>query len=300
MNYSLLVVMACAFSVVIAAVAALVILLLNPSLGKSMNARTVRITSQLTHTKWLRWLLPIGIALILMFWTIAGALFFLAVVWLLRTNPGSDTSFTVSNNDKKTAQRVYTWLFFSSIITVPVFLTAASNLSYNSATTNEKVFAALIPLVLHAPLLFGLTSKNTFVYRHTQQGLLLIALRAGIANLALNIGHYPSDGIGIFIFGNGALWLFGSIVGWNQINNNKCWFMNRKGEKIILPEAAIQTDQSKVTSADQSLNEMIKSLDAPDMTTARQKAMYAFRSGTPETRQRAVAVLSQLGEVEKF
>jgi hypothetical protein len=300
MNYSLLVVMACAFSVVIAAVAALVILLLNPSLGKSMNTQTTRITSQLSQMNWLRWLLPIGIAIILMFWTVAGALFFLAVVWLLRMNPGSDASFKVSNNEKKTAQRVYTWLFFSSIFTVPIFIIAVSNLSYNSATTNEKVFAALIPLVLHAPLIFGLTSKNTFVYRHTQQGLLLIALRAGMASLALNIGNYPSDGIGIFIFGNGALWLIGSLIGWNQISNSKCWFMDRKGEKILLPEAAIQTDHPKVSATDQSLNDMIKSLDAPGMTTARQKAMHAFRSGTLEARQRAVAVLSELGEVEKF
>ena len=252
-----------------------------------------------TKPKRMSWLLYFVIAFFIGIWTALGALFFLAVVWILRRNPDSAMSFTLGKNDKKTAQRVYTWLFFSSIITVPIFIGAAANASYN-ATINERVLAALLPLIMHAPLLLGLTSKSAFVYRHTQQGILLIALRAGMASLAaINVEDNLGYALLLFVFGNGALWLIGSIVGWSQTSNGKCWFMERKGEKLLLPEATqpAKPDDSKI---DKELDHMLKSLDAKSMDTVRQKAMHAFRIGTPELKKRAIAVLSQLGEVEKF
>jgi len=249
--------------------------------------------------KRMSWLLYFGIAFLIAIWTALSALFFLAVVWVLRRNPGSDVSFTLGMNEKKTAQRVYTWLFFSSFITVPIFIGAVVNASYN-ATFNERVLMALIPLIIHAPLLLGLTSKSAFVYRHTQQGILLIALRAGMASLAaINVENYLGYALLLFFFGNGALWLIGSIVGWSQVSNGKCWFMERKGEKLLLPES-IKPKKPNTSIDDKELDDMLKSLDATGMTTARQKAMHAFRTGTPELKKRAIAVLSQLGEVEKF
>jgi len=245
------------------------------------------------------WLLYFGIAFIIAIWTALGALFFLAVVWVLRLNPGSDVSFVLGKNDKKTAQRVYTWLFFSSFITVPIFIGAAANASYNS-TINERVLAALMPLIIHAPLLLGLTSKSAFVYRHTQQGILLIALRAGMASLAaINVEDHIENTLLLFVFGNGALWLIGSIVGWSQVSSGKCWFMERKGETLLSPEAT-QLEKASGSLNDKELENMLKSLDAQGMNTARQKAMHAFQTGTPEIKKRAIAVLSQLGEVEKF
>jgi len=249
--------------------------------------------------KRMSWLLYFGIAFLIAIWTALGALFFLAVVWVLRRNPSSDVSFALGKNDKKTAQRVYTWLFFSSIITVPIFIGATANASYNS-TINERVLAALIPLIMHAPLLLGLTSKSGFVYRHTQQGILFIAVRAGMASLAaINVEDNIEYALLLFVFGNGALWLIGSIAGWSQTSNGKCWFMERKGEKILLPES-IKPEKNNTPLNDQELEGMLKSLDAPGMNTVRQKAMHAFRTGTPELKKRAIAILSQLGEVEKF
>ena len=140
---------------------------MNPDNDQAPNEAAVKSTKP----KRMGWILYIGIAFFIAIWTALGALFFLAVVWVLRRNPSSAMSFTLGKNDKKTAQRVYTWLFFSSFITVPIFIGAVVNASYN-ATINERVLAALIPLIMHAPLLLGLTSKSAFVYRHTQQGLL--------------------------------------------------------------------------------------------------------------------------------
>ena len=249
--------------------------------------------------KHMAWLLYFGIAFIIAIWTALGGLFFLAVVWVLRMNPGSETSYTLTINEKKTARRVYTWLFFSPIITVPIFIGMASNI-YSKSTINERVLTALVPLIMHLFLLLGLTSNSAFVYRHTQQGLLLIALRAGLASLAaVNVNDHLDYALLLFFFGNGSLWLIGSIVGLSQSSNGKCWFMERKGEKIILPEATQPTKQDNL-KIDKELDDMLKSLDATGMTTARQKAMHAYRTGTPEIKKRAIAVLSQIGEVEMF
>jgi len=245
------------------------------------------------------WLLYFGIAFIIAIWTALGALFFLAVVWVLRLNPGSDVSFVLGKNDKKTAQRVYTWLFFSSFITVPIFIGAAANASYNS-TINERVLAALMPLIIHAPLLLGLTSKSAFVYRHTQQGILLIALRAGMASLAaINVEDHIENTLLLFVFGNGALWLIGSIVGWSQVSSGKCWFMERKGEAIISSEST-KPEKSKTPVIDKELDDMLKHLDAKGKLAAKQKALHAFQTGTPASKKRAVEILSKLGEVETF
>lgn len=251
-----------------------------------------------SHKGWQIWILFFGIALILTIWTVWGALFFLAVVWILRMDPSADTSFTLSKNEKNTARRVYTWLFLSPIITVPIFIGMAFNL-YNSST-NEHVLAALIPLIVHTPLLLGLTSKNRFVYRHTQQGILFIALRAAMASLAMIYLDYDEfSSLAIFLLGNGFLWLTGSIVGWHQISNGKCWFMQRKGETIILP-ASTQPEKSKTPAMDMELDNILKHLDAKGKLSAKQKALHTFQTGTPISKKRAVEILSKLGEVETF
>jgi len=288
----------CVAVIVVLAMVGLVIFFFTSSNKPKPQTETVKPENQ-RNSGWRSWILYFVMALVLTIWTSWGALFLLAVVWVLRLNPSSDASFTLSNNEKKTARRIYTWLFLSSIITVPIFVGTVFNLSYQS-TTNERVLAALTPLFVHVFLLLGLTSKSAFVYRHTQQGLLFIALRAGIASLAaVNVESHTDYALLLFFLGNGALWLIGSAVGWNQITNGKCWFMERKGEKILTPEST-KPQKTSTPIEDKELNDILKSLDAPGMTTARQKAMHAFRTGTPEIKKRAVAVLSQLGEVEKF
>lgn len=256
-------------------------------------------TTPSAKPKRMGWLLYFGIAFLIAIWSVLGALFFLAVVWVLRLKPGTTATFTLSKDDQKTARRVYTWLFLSPFITVPIFLGMTINLSY-SASNNEYVLAALVPLFAHIFLLLGLTSRSAFVFRHTQQGLLLLALRAGLASLtAMNVENHPGYAMLLFFFGNGGIWLIGSIAGWNQTASGTCWFMERKGEQILMPSAS-KPEKTATPVNEQELDELLKSFDAPGMTTARQKAMHAFRQGTPELKKRAVAALSQLGEVEKF
>jgi hypothetical protein len=268
---------------------------INPNNHQDPNEAPVKSAKP----KRMSWLLYFGIAFLIAIWTALGALFFLAVVWVLRRNPGSDVSFSLGKNDKKTAQRVYTWLFFSSFITVPIFIGAVVNVSYN-ATINERVLAALLSLIMHAPLLLGLTSKSAFVYRHTQQGILLIALRAGTASLAaINVEDYLGFALLLFFLGNGALWLIGSIVGWSQTSSGKCWFMERKGEKILLP-GSVAPENINHPSMDKELTSMLESLNADSIKAAKEKALHAFQTGTPTIKKRAVTVLAKLGEVEKF
>ena len=249
--------------------------------------------------KRMSWLLYFGIAFLIAIWTALGGLFFLAVVWVLRMNPSSDASFTISDNEKKTARRIYTWLFFSPILTVPLLISILLGMSYTSTPSlNQSILTILISALLHTSLLFGLTSKSTFVYRHTQQGILMISLRTGIAGLA--VSNLDSDiglGLGLFFLGNGALWLISSIVGWNQVSNGKCWFMDRKGEKIISLE---DTEQVSSIQVQEQLNRSRGQLNSNEKLLARNNALSAFRHGDIKNRQEAVEILNTLGEVEKF
>jgi len=84
--------------------------------------------------------------------------------------------------------------------------------------------------------------------------------------------------------------------GRNQVIRGRCWLMEQRGEKIISVESA-KVDSPQM---DKELEDMLKSLDAKDTLTAKTKALNAFRTGTPETKRRAVEILSKLGEVEEF
>jgi hypothetical protein len=238
------------------------------------------------------WILYFSIALIIALWTPWGALFFLAVVWLLKQDPkpySKEIPLPVES-EKRTARLLYAWLMLSSFLTIPIFALTLFNLSSDSST-NERVLAALIPLIFHAPLLLGLSSKSTFVFRHSQQAIFLMAIRAAVASLAVSITADPFIGIALFVFGNGALWLFGSVWGWDQVRRGECWFMKRKSQRVISAEA-IQVDRE--------LEHMPKSPDAKDVLTAKDEALQIFRTGNPESKKRAVEVLSRLGEVETF
>lgn len=238
----------------------------------------------------------IGIALCIAIGTIWGALLFLVFIKVMRLDPklsSKEVTFP-TDTEKTTAKRLYIWLFLSPGITVPTFILAVLFLSYG-LSTHERVIAALIPLVFHAPVLLGFTSKSIFVFRHTQQAILLVALRAALASLAVSIGE-PGDGFSLFLIGNGVLWLIGSLWGLDQIKHGTCWLLKRRGEKILPAE----DKKGDWPQPEEELEDMLGSLSAKDKLTAKSKAIHAFRAGTPETKRRAVEVLSKLGEVEEF
>ena len=274
-----------------------VLLILIIQSGSKKDSPGITVRPRRSQAKgWHSWIGFIGLSLVIAMWTLWGAVLFLAVVWLLRQNPEPDASFTLSDSDKKTAKIVYGWLLFSPVLTVPVFIVSIIYLSYGASSVTDRGLEALIPLIFHLPLLWGLTSKNTFVYRHTQQAILLIALRAGMAMITSSISSYSEIGFWLFLLGNGSLWLFGSTWGWNQVSLGECWWMQQKGEKLITSES---TDADSPLM-DEELEDLLKSLNAKDELTVKTKALHAFRSARHETKKRAVELLSKLGEVESF
>jgi len=245
---------------------------------------------------WKGWILPVIITIVLGIWSVAFALFFLAVVWVMRLDPvpvSKEIPFP-SDKDRKRAKGTYTWLLLSPPLNIIIFVIMVINLSSRSST-NERVIAALIPLLIHLPVLIRLDYKSPFLFRHTQQAIFLLSLRASMATLALNIGKYPDDGIWIFLFGNGFLWLVGSFWGRGQAHRGTGWWINRKGEKVLAADA-VPVEQSTESA---ETEEMLKSLNAKG-DTSKEKALNLFRTGTPEIRKKAVLILTELGEVEQF
>lgn len=277
----------------------LVILLWNASSRSKSNALPVR-----SGRDWKVWLLYAGVALVISLWTIAGALFFLGVVWILRLDPkpySKETPFPL-DVEKKTARILYAWLMLSSFLTVPVFIIALFSLS-SDPSTNEQVLAALIPSIFHILLLFGLSSKSAFVFRHTQQAILLVSIRAGLTALIISINPDEFVWLALFLLGNGAVWLAGSLWGWAQVRNGECWFMRRKGERILDKTKTVSPpdlrEESKL-SPEKYIEYSKWYLKQERQESAREYALEAFRLGNPATRQQAVEVLSSLGEVEMF
>ena len=228
--------------------------------------------------------------------------------------------------EKKAVRRVYWWLLLSPFITVPCFAFQLFDLGSRSSV-GERVWAVVVPLIFHTPLLlmsFG--TGNRFVRRHMQQALLLIALRAGLAAISLNLGRHPGNGLWLFFLGNGSLWLFGSLGGFGQVKRGDCWLMRRKGEGGELPRPwAVPADAAAPTapvptdaptraapslavhslpeaSADPNVafEKGLSLLHTDKQAEAADCFLTAFRTGPPDLRHRALAELEKLGEVETF
>jgi hypothetical protein len=230
-------------------------------------------------------------------------LFFLLILWIILRNPSGDMHAEVGKTEKSVARRVYTWLFISSMFTVPFFIYLLIATDLGQSSSNRLILTALIPLLLHLPLLLGLTSKSIFVYRHTQQGIILIALRAFLAAVALNIGNYPYGGVWLFLLGNGSLWLFGSIWGWVQINRSECWWMKQKGDIIAAFGESIASpkiESPRLLSPEQCLEYSKWYLKRQLQNSAKELALEAFRRGNYKIRYQAIRVLDEMNEVEFF
>lgn len=234
-----------------------------------------------------------------------------AIFWEQRAKKDADVR-PEWEAEKKVARRVYWWLLLSPFVTVPCFGSQVLTLHW-SATVGNRVWAALVPLIFHIPLLFGLRSSSRFVQRHTQQAFILIALRAGMATISVNLGPYPLDGVGLWLyfFGNGALWLLGSLWGLRQATRGDCWLMRRRGEGGELPRpwavpASVPTTPLAQLSfeapADPNavFEEGLRLLRRDKRAEATACFLAAFRDGPPDLRRRAVAELERLGVVETF
>jgi len=223
-----------------------------------------------------KWILPFIIAIVLTLWSFGFSLIFLAIVWIMRLDPKSDLSHRVTDAEKKICERNYNWLRNSSFITIPVFFIAM----YMDA---PPIVAVSITFIFHIPIIQRLKTENLFVFRHTQQALYLLILRAMTAIVIFWI-YYLDEGFWLFVLVNGSLWLFGTNWEIKQVKNNDCWLMRRRNEEIIV-EVESPSDSP---------------IDAKTRNTKIKQSLQTFRTGTPDEREKAVLTLSQLGEVEKF
>jgi hypothetical protein len=271
---------------IVLAVAVLAIFSINSG-NKNDSQTASRKSVKHSNQGWKNWIPFIGMALVIAFWTISGALFFIVIVWIIGLNPKTEFSSIITDEHKSIGRSIYQWLLVSPVLSIPFSIFLSILLESN---IYGHVLATCIPLILHFHLLFNIR-KSLYIYRHTQQALALLVLRAAVAAWAL----YDFN-IALFLLGNGSIWLFGGIWGFSQIKRGKCWLMEQRGEKITLPETA-KVDSPQM---DKELEDMLKSLNAKDALAAKTKALNAFRAGTPATKKRALEVLSKLGEVEEF
>jgi hypothetical protein len=299
---TLLVGMFCVAIIVAGALGTLVFLLLRPAGTKTRKPHPTQAGA--TQKKaWQGWIVPIIIALILAVWTVAGALFFLAIVWVMKLNPKPYIREVPhpSKAEIASAKGPYTWLFLSPFLTIPTLILIGLNLSYR-ASINERVIVAIIPILFHLPLLARLDPKSAFIFRHTQQAFLLVALRAGMAALALSIGNV-GDGAWLFLIGNGSLWLFGTIWARNQAIRGECWWSKRRGESIApKTEIVSKFDLTRVArfSPKENLEKSREYIQHYQQQEARDHALAAFRFGDREERTQAAWLLEVLEEVETF
>jgi hypothetical protein len=179
----------------------------------------------------------------------------------------------------------------------------------------------LTPALVWLPLLVGLTASSLYSRRHTQQALMLAALRA-LAALVLLAGL--GTGLVPWFVVNGTLWLFGSVWGLNQVARGDCWLMRLRGEGAQLPRPWAARQQIAVTvgAPAEQLVEAMPVEAAPAVASVAPEAqaafdqglaflaanrrddavaalMMAFRQGDELLRQRALAELQKLGEVEQ-
>jgi len=237
------------------------------------------------------WIVPIIIAIVLALWNVSLAIVYLLVIWVLRLEPKKELSHIVTDDTKKICEKNYKWLRNSSVIAVPIFFIALNMGAYT-------FIAAFLPFVFHLALIGRLQTEKLYVYRHTQQALLLLLIRAGAA-IAIFSSYYL-NGFWIFIIINGSLWLFGTNWEIAQVKRDDCWLMRRRGEEIILametPDLPIDTS----TLMDKETEKQITSIDTKTKNTRIKQSLQTFRTGTPDEKKKALRVLSELGEVENF
>jgi Tol biopolymer transport system component len=181
----------------------------------------------------------------------------------------------------------------------------------------------LLPALLQLILVVGLISPQLYVRRHAQQAITLIGFR--IVSSVLFIGLMSGAGWLLWLLVNGFLWLFGGIWGLRQVSRGGCWLMRMRGETDLLPRFAAApvtpvAVPSVVPSAPQVAEPIATPVPAPGFSipndpsaalelglalvaqSRREQAiacfMFVFRNGSPELRQRAVAEMEKLGEVE--
>jgi hypothetical protein len=238
-------------------------------------------------------------------------LFAVILFMLFNWQPMLKAPAHVSAKEKQLALKNYNWLRTSSLLTIPTCVLLMIFFEVNGSyryRVHYAVAAAVLPWFWHIGVIARLRIKNLYVFRQTQQALLLLILRS--ASVAFALANIDYGGLWWFVVVNGALWIFGGNWYHRQIKNNTCWLMTDNREEIILGDDLLTTNAVKPTPMREAasstmaqvyLDEGLKLFAKDnDKKAATKKLLLAFQAGTPEIRQRAVAALDKLGEVEMF
>jgi hypothetical protein len=205
---------------------------------------------------------------------------------------------------KREAHKVYRWLRFSPLLTIPMMLWWLL-VSYDSVAAT----AAFLPLIVHIPLLAWGSSPNRFVKRHAQQGMMLVVLRALCALYVLNTAYDDSkSALFYFLLLNGSLWYFGSRWGYQQVARGACWLMSRRGEQDHLLSSRDYDELETLIAAEEEgtlprlENGVPKTQAAPAVRRPPRETLAWLKmledKGTFD-RQRAAAALGRVAESDE-
>jgi len=164
----------------------------------------------------------------------------------------------------------------------------------------EYVAAVSWPGLVQVVLLIPLRSPYRYVRRHGQQAFLLAV--AGVLSTVLLVGITRGALVGLWVVVNGGLWIFGSVWGLRQIRRGDCWLMRRRGEVSELPRpwAAPKVAEPTPTAPGPTLAPGVMPAGQDERAATVEALRLAFRTGSPEERQRALEALKALGEIEEF
>lgn len=202
--------------------------------------------------------------------------------------------------ERRAARGVYWWILASPIFTGPCFACNAFDLvfSYHTPTVKELVLAVFMPFILHVLAFMVLavwSIGSRFVWRHVQQGVLLVLLWAVLVFAFMSLLRSVGNAFGLVFFVGVTVWLTGSILGLDQAGRGDCWLMRRRGEDDMLPRPWALRPKPE-----SPLEEGLRLLEAGERAKAVPRLAEAFREGTPGIRRRALEELEKLGEVETF
>lgn len=165
----------------------------------------------------------------------------------------------------------------------------------------------LVPLVL-----LNLLSKNHFVRRHTQQGLALGLIFWWAVLFISGLSDQLCLGALVSFF---VVWIGGVIWGRRQVRRGDCWLMRQLGEGKRLPRPwASSLEQRPERAAPVTSAKTLGRYESPTTAISRgqmllnqgrrdeaiEQFLFAFRSGQPEIRRRAIFRLKKIGEMEEF
>jgi uncharacterized membrane protein YhaH (DUF805 family) len=207
---------------------------------------------------------------------------------------------------------VYWWLFWSPVVTVLWMIIAITATDMSSRSQANWVMPVLLSGLPHLVLLFGLRSKHLYQRRHTQQALLLAAIR--VVSSVLFVGVMRNQGVCLWILINGSLWLGSSMWGLGQVRRGECWLMTVMGDDETLPRPwALPTKPAPTATPAQPASGFEPSpiprtllIRGQELVQSGQPAeaivcfISVFRNGSPELRRQAVNALEQMGEIEVF